>query len=93
MCTLYVFIDASNDAYEEGEGDYEEEEEEEEHFDNCTNQGKLIPCRLLPMQAILMPVILVQTSKSLPLQVIYLGHLTYPTLLPGKLLSKSYVYS
>ena len=44
LCTLYVFIAASTDAYEE-EGDYEEEEE---HFDNCTNQGKLIP-----MQAIL----------------------------------------
>ena len=35
----YLFIDASTEEYEEGEGDYEEEEEE--HFDNCTNQGKL----------------------------------------------------
>ena len=45
MCIPYSFIDASTEGYEE-EGDYEEEEEE--HFDNCTNQGKLIP-----MQAIL----------------------------------------
>ena len=51
MCIPYLFIDASTEEYEEEEGDYEEEEE---YFDNCTNQGKLIPCRLLPMQAILM---------------------------------------
>ena len=78
MCIPYLFIDASTEEYEEEEGDYEEEEE---HFDNCTNQGKLIPCRLLPMQVILMQadilqdilmqVILVQISKSLPWQFIY----------------------
>ena len=45
MCIPYLSIDASTEEYEEEEGDYEEEEE---HFDNCTNQGKLIP-----MQAIL----------------------------------------
>ena len=45
MCIPYLFIDASTEGYEEEEGDYEEQEE---HFDNCTNQGKLIP-----MQAIL----------------------------------------
>ena len=45
MCIPYLFIDASTEEYEEEEGEYEEEEE---HFDNCTNQGKLIP-----MQAIL----------------------------------------
>ena len=43
-CIPYSFIDASTEEYEEEEGDYEEEEE---HFDNCTNQGKLIPCKLL----------------------------------------------
>ena len=42
MCFPYLFINASTDAYEE-----EAYEEEEEHFDNSTNQGKLIP-----MQAI-----------------------------------------
>ena len=46
----YVFIDASTEEYEEEAEVYEEEEE---HFDNCTNQGKLIPCMLLLMQAIL----------------------------------------
>ena len=50
MGISYLFIDASTEEYEEEEGDYEEEEE---HFDNCTNQGKLIPCMLLLMQAIL----------------------------------------
>ena len=49
LCIPYLFIDASTDAYEE-EGDYEEEEEE--HFDNCTNQGKLIPMQALLVQAI-----------------------------------------
>ena len=48
MCASYLFIDASTDAYEE-EGDYEEEEEE--HFDNCTNQGKLIPMQAKIVQA------------------------------------------
>ena len=46
----YLFIDASTEEYEEGEGDYEEEEEE--HFDQCTNQGKLYECKLarIPLQ-------------------------------------------
>ena len=92
MCTSYSFIDASTEGYEEEEV----YEEEEEHFDNCTNQGKLIPCRLLPMQVILMQadilqdilmqVILVQISKSLPWQFIYWRHFTYPKFLPCKLL-------
>ena len=42
LCTLYVFIDASADAYEEEEEVYEEEEEENcTNCTNCTNQGKL----------------------------------------------------
>ena len=49
MCIPYLFIDASTEGYEE-EGDYEEEEEEE-HFDNCTNQGKLIPMQARLVQA------------------------------------------
>ena len=48
MCIPYLFIDASTEVYEEEEGDYEEEEE---HFDNCTNQGKLIPMQAILMQA------------------------------------------
>ena len=44
----HLFIDANTEEYEEEEGDYEEEEE---HFDNCTNQGKLIPCMLLLVQS------------------------------------------
>ena len=36
-----LFIDASTEEYEDEAEVYEEEEEE--HFDNCTNQGKLIP--------------------------------------------------
>ena len=48
LCISYVFIDASTEGYEE-EGDYEEEEEE--HFDNCTNQGKLIPMQAILVQA------------------------------------------
>ena len=48
MCTPYLFIDASTEGYEEEEGDYEEEEE---HFDNCTNQGKLIPMQAILVQA------------------------------------------
>ena len=43
----YLFIDASTEEYEEEEGDYEEEEE---HFDNCTNQGKLIPMHAILVQ-------------------------------------------
>ena len=39
LCTSYVFIDASTEEYAEEEEAYAEEEE---HFDNCTNQGKLI---------------------------------------------------
>ena len=46
----YLFIDASTEEYEEGEGDYEAEEEE--HFDTDTNQGKLIPMQALLVQAI-----------------------------------------
>ena len=45
LCTLYVFIDASTDAYEEEEEVYTEEEEEPclncINCTNCTNQGKL----------------------------------------------------
>ena len=48
MCIPYLFIDASTEEYEEEEGDYEEEEE---HFDNCTNQGKLIPMQAILVQA------------------------------------------
>ena len=47
MCIPYLFIDASTEGYEE-EGDYEEEEE---HFDNYTNQGKLIPMQAILVQA------------------------------------------
>ena len=50
LCTSYVFIDASTEGYEK-EGDYEEEEEE--HFDNLTNQGKLIPMQAILVQAAL----------------------------------------
>ena len=42
LCTLYVFIDASTDAYEEEEEAYKEEEEPCTNCANCTNQGKLI---------------------------------------------------
>ena len=45
MCIPYLFIDASPEDYPEEENIYEEEEE---YFDQYTNQGKLIPCRLLP---------------------------------------------
>ena len=55
LCIPYLSIDASTEEYEEEEA----YEEEEENFDNCTNQGKLIPCMLLLMQAIL-----VQASKA-----------------------------
>ena len=48
LCTSYVFIDASTKEYEEEEA----YAEEEEHFDNCTNQGKLIPMQALLVQAI-----------------------------------------
>ena len=48
LCIPYLFIDASTEGYEEEEGDYEEEEE---HFDNCTNQGKLIPMQAILVQA------------------------------------------
>ena len=48
MCIPYLLIDASTEEYEEEEGDYEEEEE---HFDNCTNQGKLIPMQAILVQA------------------------------------------
>ena len=40
IVTPYSFIDASTEDYEDEAEVYEEEEE---HFDNCTNQGKLIP--------------------------------------------------
>ena len=71
MCIPYLFIDASTEGYEE-EGDYEEEEEE--HFDNCTNQGKLIP-----MQAILV-------QDTIATLFLYLGTYTNPKFLPCKLL-------
>ena len=47
IVTPYSFLAASTEDYEEG--DYEEEEEE--HFDNCTNQGKLIPMQAILVQA------------------------------------------
>ena len=81
----YLFIDASNEGYEEEEGDYEEEEE---HFDNCTNQGKLIPCMLLLMQAILV-------QDTIATLFLCLGNLINPQVLPCKLLpfylSKSFI--
>ena len=64
LCTPYLFIDASTDAYEEEEGDYEEEEE---HCASCTNQVKLIPMQAIP----------VQTSKDTI--EIYLGSITIPS--------------
>ena len=49
---MYVFIDASTDAYEEEEEVYEEEEEEPcTNCANCTNQGKLIPMQAILVQA------------------------------------------
>ena len=49
---MYVFIDASTDAYEEEEEVYEEEEEEHcTNCANCTNQGKLIPMQAILVQA------------------------------------------
>ena len=48
LCIPYLFIDASTERYEEEEV---YEEEEEEHFDNCTNQGKLIPMQAILVQA------------------------------------------
>ena len=48
LLSLYSSIDASTEGYEE-----EDENiygEEEEHFDQYTNQGKLIPCKLLPWE-------------------------------------------
>ena len=74
MCIPYLFIDASTDVYEEEEA----YEEEEEHFDNCTNQGKLI---------------LVQASKDI-LQFIYLGNLSHSKFYFAKLhFSQSNFYS
>ena len=55
MCIPYLFIDASTEGYEEEEGDYEEEEE---HFDNCTNQGKLIPMQAILVQATICKILL-----------------------------------
>ena len=49
---MYVFIDASTDAYEEEEEAYEEEEEKHcANCANCTNQGKLIPMQAILVQA------------------------------------------
>ena len=76
MCIPYLFIDASPKDYPEEENIYEEEE----HFDQYTNQGKLIP-----MQAIV-------RECKMHLHFIYLGNLTNPKFLPCKLLSK-YFYS
>ena len=44
LLSLYSSIDASTEGYE---GDDENiYGEEEEHFDQYTNQGKLIPCKI-----------------------------------------------
>ena len=86
MLSSYPFIDASTEGYE---GDDENIYGEEEGILWSIHQ----PRQANTLQDILMQVKLVQASKSLPLQYIYLGHLTYPKLLPCKLLSKSYVYS
>ena len=51
MLVYPVFIDARPEDYPEEEIIYGEEEE---YFDQYTNQGKQIPCRLLPMQDLLM---------------------------------------
>ena len=40
MCVLYSYLDASTEEYQEEEEVYFQEEED--HFDQCTNQGKLI---------------------------------------------------
>ena len=47
-CISRIFIDASTEEYEDEAEVYEEEEE---HFDNCTNQGKLIPMQAILVQA------------------------------------------
>ena len=69
LLSLYSSIDASTGIYEEEEENIYEEEEE--HFDQYTNQGKLLPwasyyheqaitmSKLIPMQALL-----VQDSKD-----------------------------
>ena len=59
---LYLFIDASTEEYEE-EGDYEEEEE---HFDNCTNQGKLIPMQAILMQDVIATLFLFRDFLPIP---------------------------
>ena len=48
MCIPYLFIDASTEEYEDEAEVYEEEEE---HFDNSTNQGKLIPMQAIIVKA------------------------------------------
>ena len=68
LCIPYLLIDASTEEYEEEEEAYEEEEE---NFDHCTNQGKLIPCMLLLMQAILV-------QDTIATLFLYLGNLINP---------------
>ena len=48
IVTSYTFIDASTEGYEEEEVFYEEEEG---HFDQYSNQGKLLPMQALLMQS------------------------------------------
>jgi hypothetical protein len=50
MLYSYPFIDASPGDYEEEEVIYEEEED---HFDNCTNQGKLLLTQDITMSKLL----------------------------------------
>ena len=59
MLSSYPFIDASTEGYEEEDDNIYGEEEE--HFDQYTNQGKLIPMQANTLQAITM-------SKLIPMQ-------------------------
>ena len=74
MCTLYVFIDASTDAYEEEEEVYEEEEEEHcANCANCTNQGKLIPLQEILVQASKDTLAIYFIQGTLPIPSFYLA--------------------
>jgi hypothetical protein len=57
IVSSYSFIDASTGEYQEEEVFYQEEEQE--NFDHITNQGKL-----LPMQARLLQVIMLQVNTN-----------------------------